>query len=56
MDNPVPPVGLEGSGIACSSWSCTAWWVVGAGWQQGLTVTEVEESHVPGSVWFVAGG
>ena len=30
---------------------CTAWWVAGAGRGPGLTVTEVEGSHVPGSVW-----
>ena len=28
-----------------------AWWTVGAGWGLGLTATEVEGSHVPGSVW-----
>ena len=27
------------------------WWARGAGWGPGLTVTVVEGSHVPGSVW-----
>ena len=40
-----------GSGIVCSPWVRTAWWVLGAGSGPGLTATEVEESHVPGSVW-----
>ena len=30
---------------------CTMWWAGGAGWGPGLTVTVVEGSHVPGSVW-----
>ena len=34
-----------------SPWGCTVWWVGGAGRGPGLTVTVVEESHVPGSVW-----
>ena len=34
-----------------SPWGCTMWWVGGAGWGLGLTVTVVEGSHVPGSVW-----
>ena len=34
-----------------SPWGRTAWWVAGAGWGLGLTVTEVEGSHVRGSVW-----
>ena len=34
-----------------SPWGCTAWEVAGAGRGQGLTVTEVEGSHVPRSVW-----
>ena len=32
-------------------WGRTVWWVAGAGRGPGLTVTEVEGSHVPGSVW-----
>ena len=27
------------------------WWAWGKGWGPGLTVTMVEGSHVPGSVW-----
>ena len=42
---------MEGLRIACSPWGRTAWWVVGARWGPGLTVTEVEGSHVPGWVW-----
>ena len=34
-----------------SPWGRTVWWVAGAGQGPGLTVTEVEGSHVPGSVW-----
>ena len=34
-----------------SSWCCTMWWAGGAGLGPGLTVTLVEGSHVPGSVW-----
>ena len=34
-----------------SFWGRTAWWVAGAGRGPGLTVTEVDGSHVPGSVW-----
>ena len=37
-----------------SPWGCTAWWVAGAGRQPGLTVTEVEGSHVPGLVQLAA--
>ena len=47
---PVPLVGLGGSGIVRSPLRRTAWWVAGAGRGPGLTVTEVEGSHVPGSV------
>ena len=34
-----------------SPWGCTMWWAGGAGRGPGLTVTVVEGSHVPGSVW-----
>ena len=34
-----------------SPWGCTIWWAGGAGRGPGLTVTVVEGSHVPGSVW-----
>ena len=34
-----------------SPWGCTMWWAGGAGQGPGLTVTVVEGSHVPGSVW-----
>ena len=34
-----------------SPWGCTLWWAGGAGRGPGLTVTVVEASHVPGSVW-----
>ena len=37
-----------------SPWGCTVWWVGGAGRGPGLTVTVVEGSHVPGSVWLAA--
>ena len=46
-----PPCGGGGSGIVCSPWGCTIWWAGGAGRGPGLTVTVVEESHVPRSVW-----
>ena len=45
------PCGGRGSGILRSSWGCTMWWAGGAGRGPGLTVTVVEGSHVPGSVW-----
>ena len=32
-------------------WARTVWWVARARRGPGLTVTEVEGSHVPGSVW-----
>ena len=51
MDILVPPGGGGGSGIVRSSWGRTAWWVAGAGRGPGLTVTEVEGSHVPRLVW-----
>ena len=35
-------------------WGRTVWWVAGAGRGPGLTVTEVEGSHVPRSVWLAA--
>ena len=34
-----------------SPWGCTMWWAGRAGRGPGLTVTLVEGSHVPGSVW-----
>ena len=34
-----------------SPWCCTMWLTGGAGRGPGLTVTVVEGSHVPGSVW-----
>ena len=34
-----------------SPWGRAAWWVAGACWGPGFTVTAVEGSHVPGSVW-----
>ena len=34
-----------------SPWGCSMWWAGGAGRGPGLTVTVVEGSHVPGSVW-----
>ena len=40
-----------GSGIVRSPLGCTMWWAGGAGRGPGMTVTVVEESHVPGSVW-----
>ena len=46
-----PPCRGGGSGIVRSPWGCTMWWAGGAGRGPGLTVTVVEGSHVPGSVW-----
>ena len=46
-----PPCGGGGLGIVGSPRGCTMWWAGGAGWGPGLTVTVVEGSHVPGSVW-----
>ena len=40
-----------GSGIVRNPWGRAAWWVVGAGLEPGFTVTAVEGSHIPGSVW-----
>ena len=48
---PDPLGGGGGLGIVGSPWGCTMWWAGGAGWGPGLTVTVVEGSHVPGSVW-----
>ena len=50
-EDPLAFLGAWGSGIVCSPWGRTAWWVVGTGWGAGLTATAVEGSHVPGSVW-----
>ena len=50
VDTLVPPGGSGGSGIVRSPWGPTAWWIAGAGSGPSLTVTEVEGSHVPGSV------
>ena len=45
------PLWGGGLGIVGSPRGCTMWWAGGAGRGPGLTVTVVEGSHVPGSVW-----
>ena len=40
-----------GVGHRAQPLGCTMWWAGGAGRGPGLTVTVVEGSHVPGSVW-----
>ena len=51
VGTPSVPDGMWGSGIVCSTWGCTAWWIAVAGLGLALTATAVEGSHVPGWVW-----